>query len=91
VTRNVITRAPQAVSFVFPGKFLPLLLSQAANGLCQTAWELIRGILIITPTGILYGRTSVIRSPIIRAPRTSTTARTRTTANIAIIKRTTAK
>jgi hypothetical protein len=30
---------------------------------------LIRGILIITPTGILYGLTSIIRNPIITAPR----------------------
>ena len=51
---------------------------------------LIRGILIITPTGILYGRTSVIRSPIITAPRTPGTARGPTTANIANIKLTTA-
>jgi hypothetical protein len=47
----------------------------------------IRGSLIITPTGILYGRTSVIRSPIITAPRTPDTARGRT---IAIIVTTTA-
>lgn len=46
---------------------------------------LIRGILIITPTGILYGRTSVIRSPIITAPRTLGTARGPITTNIAII------
>ena len=43
---------------------------------------LIRGILIITPTDILYGRTSVIRSPIITAPRTPATARGPTTAII---------
>jgi hypothetical protein len=50
----------------------------------------IRGILIITPTGILYGRMSVIRSPIITAPRTAGTARGPTTATTAIIELTTA-
>jgi hypothetical protein len=30
----------------------------------------IRGILIITPTGIIYGRTSIIRNPTITASRT---------------------
>jgi hypothetical protein len=50
----------------------------------------IRGILIITPTGILYGHTSVIRSPTITAPRTPGTARGPTTASSAIIVITTA-
>jgi hypothetical protein len=50
----------------------------------------IRGTLIITPTGILYGRTSVIRNPIITAPRTPDTVRGPTTASIAIIVITTA-
>ena len=50
----------------------------------------IRGILIITPTDILYGQAPVIRSPIITAPRTPGTARGPTTASIAIIVITTA-
>jgi hypothetical protein len=49
----------------------------------------IRGILIITPTGILYGRTSAIRNPIITAPRTPHTVRG-PTVSIAIIVITTA-
>jgi hypothetical protein len=42
------------------------------------------------PTGILYGHTSVIRSPTITAPRTPGTARGPTTASSAIIVITTA-
>lgn len=48
----------------------------------------IRGILIITPMGITCGRTSVIRSPIITAPRTPGTARRLTTASITTIIKT---
>ena len=46
----------------------------------------IRGILIITPTGILYGRTSVTRSPIITAPHAPGTAREPTVDSIANTK-----
>ena len=46
----------------------------------------IHGTLIITPTGIRCGRTSVIRSPIITAPHAPGTAREPTIASIAITK-----
>ena len=49
-----------------------------------------RGILIITTTGILYGRMSAIRSRFITVPRTPDTARGPTTANITTITLTTA-